>query len=104
VLWHCGTVAIRGLHSRQHTSQCGTVATIVPASYLGVAAQSIVQSRRTNESHSIHLAALHGGKNTSGGHYVCHVKKEGRWCIFNDEKVAERMASRPPALWAQSEC
>jgi ubiquitin carboxyl-terminal hydrolase 5/13 len=48
--------------------------------------------------HSIHFAALHGGKNTAGGHYVCHVKKEGRWCIFNDEKVAERMASRPPAL------
>ncbi len=87
-------MAIHSLHSRQYPSQCGWPR----AGYLGVAAKSIVQSRRTNELHSIHFAALHGGKNTAGGHYVCHVKKEGRWCIFNDEKVAERMASRPPAL------
>jgi ubiquitin C-terminal hydrolase len=45
----------------------------------------------------MNFAALHGGKNTAGGHYVCHVKKEGQWCIFNDEKVAECMPSRPPA-------
>lgn len=22
------------------------------------------------------------------GHYVCHVKKDGRWALFNDRKVA----------------
>ena len=30
----------------------------------------------------------HIGKNLGSGHYVCHILKEGRWCIFNDEKVA----------------
>lgn len=30
----------------------------------------------------------HIGRNTDHGHYVCHVKKEGRWVFFNDDKVA----------------
>jgi len=36
------------------------------------------------------LAAFvsHIGPNTNSGHYVCHAKKEGRWVILNDEKVA----------------
>lgn len=29
----------------------------------------------------------HIGKSTEHGHYVCHIKKEGIWAIFNDEKV-----------------
>jgi ubiquitin carboxyl-terminal hydrolase 5/13 len=29
----------------------------------------------------------HLGKNTDHGHYVCHVKKDGQWVLFNDEKV-----------------
>lgn len=29
----------------------------------------------------------HIGKNTGSGHYVCHVKKGGRWYIFNDRLV-----------------
>eukprot|EP00644_Phytophthora_capsici_P006176 jgi/Phyca11/116963/e_gw1.32.12.1 len=36
----------------------------------------------------------HVGKNTNSGHYVCHMKKEGRWIIFNDDKVAE--SEEPP--------
>ena len=36
----------------------------------------------------------HIGKNTGSGHYVAHVKKEGKWVIFNDEKVA--FSSNPP--------
>jgi len=36
----------------------------------------------------------HMGSNTACGHYVCHIKKEGRWVIFNDQKVAESLA--PP--------
>lgn len=37
----------------------------------------------------------HIGKNTGSGHYVAHLKdKEGRWVIFNDEKVA--LSSKPP--------
>jgi ubiquitin carboxyl-terminal hydrolase 5/13 len=30
----------------------------------------------------------HIGPNTNSGHYVCHIKKDGRWAIFDDEKVA----------------
>jgi len=40
----------------------------------------------------------HIGKNTGSGHYVAHLKKEGKWVIFNDEKVA--LSSKPPFLHA----
>ena len=30
----------------------------------------------------------HMGTSTMVGHYVCHILKEGRWVIYNDEKVA----------------
>jgi len=30
----------------------------------------------------------HIGGSTATGHYVCHIKKDNRWVIFNDEKVA----------------
>lgn len=36
----------------------------------------------------------HMGRNTACGHYVCHLKKEGKWVIFNDEKVA--VSENPP--------
>jgi ubiquitin carboxyl-terminal hydrolase 5/13 len=36
----------------------------------------------------------HIGKNTGSGHYVCHVKRDGKWIIFNDEKVA--LSENPP--------
>ncbi|XP_072175278.1 ubiquitin carboxyl-terminal hydrolase 5-like [Diadema setosum] len=36
----------------------------------------------------------HMGTSTSCGHYVCHIKKDGRWVIFNDEKVAQ--SENPP--------
>ncbi|GFR49487.1 hypothetical protein Agub_g11426 [Astrephomene gubernaculifera] len=36
----------------------------------------------------------HMGSNLGCGHYVAHVKKEGRWIIFNDEKVA--VSEHPP--------
>jgi len=36
----------------------------------------------------------HIGKNTGSGHYVAHLKKDGKWIIFNDEKVA--LSSQPP--------
>jgi ubiquitin carboxyl-terminal hydrolase 5/13 len=36
----------------------------------------------------------HIGKNTGSGHYVVHLKKDGKWVIFNDEKVA--LSSKPP--------
>ena len=36
----------------------------------------------------------HIGKHTGSGHYVCHLKKNGNWVIFNDEKVA--LSESPP--------
>ncbi|XP_003744765.1 ubiquitin carboxyl-terminal hydrolase 5 [Galendromus occidentalis] len=36
----------------------------------------------------------HMGSSTSSGHYVCHLRKEGRWVICNDEKVA--LSEKPP--------
>ncbi|CAM9338520.1 unnamed protein product [Choristocarpus tenellus] len=36
----------------------------------------------------------HVGKNIGCGHYVAHIKKEGRWVIYNDRKVAE--SEHPP--------
>jgi ubiquitin carboxyl-terminal hydrolase 5/13 len=42
------------------------------------------------------LAAFisHMGTSTMVGHYVCHIRKDGRWIIFNDEKVA--LSEKPP--------
>mmetsp|Transcript_31461 Transcript_31461/g.99775 ORF Transcript_31461/g.99775 Transcript_31461/m.99775 type:complete len:705 (-) Transcript_31461:160-2274(-) len=36
----------------------------------------------------------HMGKNTTSGHYVAHIKKDGAWYIFNDQKVA--VSQNPP--------
>jgi len=36
----------------------------------------------------------HMGSNTGCGHYVCHIKKDGRWVLYNDEKVA--VSQTPP--------
>ncbi|XP_078419983.1 ubiquitin carboxyl-terminal hydrolase 13 isoform X2 [Cetorhinus maximus] len=36
----------------------------------------------------------HMGPSTMSGHYVCHIKKEGRWVIYNDHKVCA--SEKPP--------
>ncbi|XP_055364247.1 ubiquitin carboxyl-terminal hydrolase 13 isoform X5 [Betta splendens] len=36
----------------------------------------------------------HMGASTMSGHYVCHIKKEGRWVIYNDHKVC--LSEKPP--------
>jgi len=36
----------------------------------------------------------HMGSSAQTGHYICHIKKDGRWVIFNDRKVAA--SKRPP--------
>jgi len=40
----------------------------------------------------------HIGANTGSGHYVCHIKKHGKWIFYNDSKVAE--SSDPPRQMA----
>jgi len=37
----------------------------------------------------------HIGSSTHSGHYICHIKKEGKWVKYNDEKVEE---SRNPPI------
>ncbi|KAG2446804.1 hypothetical protein HYH02_008364 [Chlamydomonas schloesseri] len=36
----------------------------------------------------------HMGSNLACGHYVAHIKKDGQWAIYNDEKVA--VSEHPP--------
>lgn len=45
-------------------------------------------------SYTLRAMISHLGKNTSCGHYVCHIKKNEKWHIFNDEKVA--VSETPP--------
>ncbi|XP_034242977.1 ubiquitin carboxyl-terminal hydrolase 5 [Thrips palmi] len=42
------------------------------------------------------LAALisHMGTSTMVGHYVCHIRRDGQWVIYNDNKVA--VSENPP--------
>lgn len=37
----------------------------------------------------------HIGTSTHCGHYVAHIRKDGRWVIFNDDKVG---ASKNPPI------
>ena len=41
-------------------------------------------------SYRLYAAITHLGKSTSTGHYVCHLRGEdGKWALFNDEKVSQ---------------
>lgn len=44
--------------------------------------------------YELHAFISHIGRSTGSGHYVCHIRKEGRWVIYNDEKVA--VSANPP--------
>ncbi|CEG38959.1 ubiquitin carboxyl-terminal [Plasmopara halstedii] len=48
----------------------------------------------TPENYSLVGFISHIGKTTNSGHYVCHIKKNGRWLLFNDDKVA--LSETPP--------
>jgi len=39
-------------------------------------------------NYTLHGFISHIGRNTGSGHYVCHIRKDGRWVIFDDQKVA----------------
>lgn len=47
-----------------------------------------------NEKYELFAFISHMGTSTSCGHYVAHIKKDGRWIIFNDRKVA--VSENPP--------
>ncbi|PIO33564.1 hypothetical protein AB205_0099820, partial [Aquarana catesbeiana] len=47
-----------------------------------------------NGRYELFAFVSHVGTSTMSGHYVCHIKKEGRWVIYNDHKVTS--SERPP--------
>ncbi|XP_052286427.1 ubiquitin carboxyl-terminal hydrolase 5-like isoform X2 [Dreissena polymorpha] len=58
------------------------------------AAPAQPQCRDGNGKYKLVAFISHMGASTMVGHYVCHILKEGRWVIFNDEKVA--LSEHPP--------
>ena len=48
---------------------------------------SLTLSLSLSGVYSLVAIISHIGRNTDHGHYVCHIKKEGKWSLFNDEKV-----------------
>ncbi|XP_052819393.1 ubiquitin carboxyl-terminal hydrolase 5-like [Mya arenaria] len=57
-------------------------------------ASSSPQCRDGSGKYKLVAFISHMGTSTMVGHYVCHILKEGRWVIFNDEKVA--LSEHPP--------
>ncbi|GFW95543.1 ubiquitin carboxyl-terminal hydrolase 5 [Trichonephila clavipes] len=52
------------------------------------------QFRDGAEKYKLVAFISHMGTSTVAGHYVCHIFKDGRWVIFNDNKVA--LSENPP--------
>jgi ubiquitin carboxyl-terminal hydrolase 5/13 len=50
--------------------------------------------RDGSEKYRLVAFISHMGSSTMCGHYVCHILKEGKWVIFNDNKVA--LSESPP--------
>ena len=50
--------------------------------------------RDGNGEYELTAIISHMGTSHLVGHYVAHIKKEGQWYIFNDEKVAK--SENPP--------
>eukprot|EP00798_Chlamydomonas_sp_ICE-L_P030886 gene30886-35934_t len=71
-------------------------ATAAAATPAGAAGGSSGSSQMKDGPGNYELMGIisHMGSNTACGHYVCHMKKDGRWVIFNDEKVA--VSEHPP--------
>jgi len=51
-----------------------------------------------NGQYRLFAMVSHLGKNTTSGHYVAHIMKDGQWLLFNDEKVANSV--KPPTQFA----
>uniref|UniRef100_A0A671YZV3 Ubiquitin carboxyl-terminal hydrolase n=1 Tax=Sparus aurata TaxID=8175 RepID=A0A671YZV3_SPAAU len=55
---------------------------------------STLSPDRDTTGYELFAFISHMGASTMSGHYVCHIKKEGRWVIYNDHKVC--LSERPP--------
>lgn len=58
------------------------------------ATENIKTYRDGNGRYRLVAFISHMGTSAQVGHYVCHIKKEGQWVIFNDSKVA--LSQNPP--------
>uniref|UniRef100_A0A4W4G9P5 Ubiquitin carboxyl-terminal hydrolase n=1 Tax=Electrophorus electricus TaxID=8005 RepID=A0A4W4G9P5_ELEEL len=54
----------------------------------------MIDSEPKDTRYELFAFISHMGTSTMSGHYVCHIKKEGRWVIYNDHKVC--LSERPP--------
>lgn len=53
-------------------------------------AAAAVEMDGGSSRYRLYAAITHLGKSTGTGHYVCHLRGEdGKWVLFNDEKVSE---------------
>lgn len=50
--------------------------------------------RDGSEKYKLVAFISHMGSSTMCGHYVCHIRKDDKWVIFNDNKVA--VSAHPP--------
>lgn len=57
-------------------------------------AESAPSFRDGAEKYRLVAFISHMGTSTLCGHYVCHIRKEERWVIYNDNKVA--VSEQPP--------
>jgi len=48
-----------------------------------------VEAGPINPRYELHAVVVHLGKSVHSGHYVCYIKKEGRWVLFNDSRVCQ---------------
>jgi ubiquitin carboxyl-terminal hydrolase 5/13 len=54
----------------------------------------VAEYRDGNETYRLFAFISHMGSSTFCGHYVCHIKKDDKWVIYNDNKVA--ISENPP--------
>ncbi|RWS15264.1 ubiquitin carboxyl-terminal hydrolase 5-like protein [Dinothrombium tinctorium] len=58
------------------------------------AAAAVPEFNDGSEKYRLMAFISHMGSSTMCGHYVCHIFKDGKWVIFNDNKVA--LSEHPP--------
>lgn len=51
--------------------------------------KQLLQSPATNTNYKLKAVVCHKGTSPHTGHYVAFIRHEGRWVLFNDEKVVE---------------
>jgi ubiquitin carboxyl-terminal hydrolase 5/13 len=93
------SAALRGLKETQNNVERAIDWIFSHPDELNAAADAPLQEAATttrdgSEKYQLKAFISHMGSSTLCGHYVCHIKKDGQWVIFNDEKVA--LSLSPP--------